>query len=1149
MTRARTKDRLFRLMMLSLPLLPMVVSAQTELFSEDFASQTEGRPAEDRWQIIGSKDSQYWNIKDKELQTGNLDEYYPGLTFAFIRAPGSSDWTETTISAEFVMRQDEGAVALAARVRDSNNYYYAVFRVRPGANGAGVERTVEIAKLSNGVPRSLANTVNGKVDLPPFESDKSKHRISLSVKGDKISTSFDGKEVLTASDSSLPSGSAGVGAAFNEVGFSNVVVTGPAPAAGSSATKAAPAAGASWRLIVVANLSQAEAESHAKFYSSQGFQDVEVLPKDDKFAVYLGRYPTEEEARTAHEKYKNDDGLLLEGVELISATAVASAPSGGGAGSAAAGRGYRVQVGTFSSSSEASAFRDKVEAEEGIFPVDVVTEGSTYLVLAGFAFPDRREVDETVNQLRSKGLDAKVIETAMEVPDAPAGGTSYGSNLSKESQDRLKKIDELIKQGHTLDDQNKIIEAVKALSPEEQAALAEGRKREAKIKELQERYDKAVYKEKNLEEGLKILDEWAEIDPENPMLASMKRDLRQRAGQSQGSVVDNDAGPPNFTTEGAWSPGSMAGINNSTSLVAAAGNANKAVWNANLAQAGTYEVAVNYRADANRASSVQYEITSADAKMQAASINQKEKDQQWVSLGKFTLPAGPVSVALNAKASNGGQFVSADAVRLSFQGSGSIVAATSPAERLASLMANAKQKEANGRFEDAKQDLLEAKNLNPPSNLVGEINESLIRLEDAISKSEGNAPKSSGGGKMGLILGILGGVAVLGAAGAAVAMMRKGKKAAPASPAPLSSTVATPSPKTPPPAAPAAPASRSTPNTPVPTSLLDQARHPAGNPAISAPTPLASKQVVTDSDRIRPGTLAPAPGARESSSGAVPVGKQEDKAARQAAAARQAEAAASAGDINIDDVVDLNDDQGLVVPDSTPVADPVPASGTPASGEFMVGPLPDSAPVLHSSPPSGIQMVDPGTFYAQNFEDEEVGRAPRNWKGTYDYASLVVTDQNLLDGSKRCLRFEKRQGTGSAYYACRFPDATGRVVVEYDLRCDDKNKYLLGFYIEKDEDFRHSIHTVVHKDTAKGNKVLLRLQNESFPYTLGQWVHIRFLIDLPRNLVDGYVDDKPVAVGVRLISRPKVINTLSIRDNLATEGLLLIDNIRIYKDR
>jgi hypothetical protein len=147
------------------------------------------------------------------------------------------------------------------------------------------------------------------------------------------------------------------------------------------------------------------------------------------------------------------------------------------------------------------------------------------------------------------------------------------------------------------------------------------------------------------------------------------------------------------------------------------------------------------------------------------------------------------------------------------------------------------------------------------------------------------------------------------------------------------------------------------------------------------------------------------------------------------------------------------------------------------------------------------------------------------------------------------MRFEKKTGSGSAYFACRFPDAGGKVLVEFDLKCEDKNKYLLGFYIEKDEDFRHSIHTVVHKDAGKGDKVTLRLQNESAPYALGEWVKVRFHIDLTRHLVDGYVNDKPVAIGVRLVSRPKVVNTLSIRDNLLTEGVLHIDNIRISRDR
>jgi hypothetical protein len=215
-------------------------------------------------------------------------------------------------------------------------------------------------------------------------------------------------------------------------------------------------------------------------------------------------------------------------------------------------------------------------------------------------------------------------------------------------------------------------------------------------------------------------------------------------------------------------------------------------------------------------------------------------------------------------------------------------------------------------------------------------------------------------------------------------------------------------------------------------------------------------------------------------------------------------------------------------------------------------PPPAVAPAAARAVAPAVAQVSavPGrlSFYSQNFDQEEVGAVPSNWQGEYDYSTLKVVDRGDGTGGK-CMKFEKLSGSGSAFYTCKFPDAAGRVVVEFDMRCDHKNKYLLGFYVEKDADFRHSIHTVVHRDVAQMDKVSLRLQNEAESYTLGEWVHVRFLIDLPRNIVDGYINDRPVAVGVRLVSKPRVVNTLSIRDNLATEGVLMIDNIEIYQDR
>lgn len=231
------------------------------------------------------------------------------------------------------------------------------------------------------------------------------------------------------------------------------------------------------------------------------------------------------------------------------------------------------------------------------------------------------------------------------------------------------------------------------------------------------------------------------------------------------------------------------------------------------------------------------------------------------------------------------------------------------------------------------------------------------------------------------------------------------------------------------------------------------------------------------------------------------------------------------------------------------------------STEFIIPPQPDvepgKAPEGTSSPekaepkpapaPPPPAVKDADTYYLQDFASEEIGKAPANWRGEYEYANLVVAELEDADGgARKCMKFEKKSGVGSAYYSCRFPDARGRIGLEFDLRCDDKNKYLLGFYIEKDEDFRQSIHTIVHRTNSSANPTL-RIQNESTPYEFGKWAHIKFDIDLTRQLIDCYVDDQPLAMGLRLNSSPRAINTLSIRDNLATTGTMYIGNIRIYR--
>jgi len=216
-----------------------------------------------------------------------------------------------------------------------------------------------------------------------------------------------------------------------------------------------------------------------------------------------------------------------------------------------------------------------------------------------------------------------------------------------------------------------------------------------------------------------------------------------------------------------------------------------------------------------------------------------------------------------------------------------------------------------------------------------------------------------------------------------------------------------------------------------------------------------------------------------------------------------------------------------------------------SSTEFVVPPPPDSDVDIPAGSSADFKADDPKVIFAQDFSGEDEGKQPSGWSGDYDYSTLQVVSDDSRANSK-CLRFEKSEGTGSALYTLKFPEAGGRFIVEFDIRCDEKNKYLLGFYLEKDGNFRQSISTIVHRTNSKANPTL-RLQNESTPYEFGQWSSVKFDIDLPRHLVDGFVDEKPVLTAARLTQAPKLINSMSIRDNLATTGTLLIRDIKVYR--
>ncbi|MCX7045677.1 MAG: SPOR domain-containing protein [Candidatus Sumerlaeota bacterium] len=267
-----------------------------------------------------------------------------------------------------------------------------------------------------------------------------------------------------------------------------------------------------------------------------------------------------------------------------------------------------------------------------------------------------------------------------------------------------------------------------------------------------------------------------------------------------------------------------------------------------------------------------------------------------------------------------------------------------------------------------------------------------------------------------------------------------------------------------------------------------------------------------------------------------------------------------------DEALDLSDILGSsAIPETTAeTLGPIPASEA-APGEAMaspfeiaeepMAPVDESMDVIFGAAKSTVEtpaVSAPAAgaagdiLYAEALDGQSVSQRPAGWEGEYAYAKLSVESATPSEGSRSYIRFEKANGAGSAHCFKKFPDVSGEFSIEFDICCHEKNKYLLGFYLEKDKDFRQSIHTIIHRTDPQAPSAL-RVQGESTPYRFGDWARVRYDVDLGQGVVSGFVNGKKVADRVALANCPPSINTLSIRDNLATTGVLMIGGIKVTK--
>jgi len=132
-------------------------------------------------------------------------------------------------------------------------------------------------------------------------------------------------------------------------------------------------------------------------------------------------------------------------------------------------------------------------------------------------------------------------------------------------------------------------------------------------------------------------------------------------------IID-DSSASGFTATSGWIPYGGQGYKNNVHYVGAGSGSEVATWTFNVAPGTTYQVAVTYSAQGNRATNAPYTVYDASTSLGTVAVNQQltpsdfiDQGVGWKTLGNFT-PSGSTLVVKLTNAANG--YVIADAVRI-----------------------------------------------------------------------------------------------------------------------------------------------------------------------------------------------------------------------------------------------------------------------------------------------------------------------------------------------------------------------------------------------------------------------------------------------------------------------------------------------------
>jgi hypothetical protein len=1076
------------------------IQAQGEpLFSETFTGPYQSSPA--GWTEVNTPEGNFWYLRDGKYTTGNGDviRAQDKRTYAVVQEGLDTDWSDYEVIVDAYMIQRNGGLLLTGRWTDARNHYEGVYET--GDRGV----TVRIALVSEGRTQVLAEATSRQIpSLPNLANGATPadgRQFRLRFEGDRISFFVDQDELIAATDSTISQGSAGVGQFENFVFFDNFRVLGLAP---SPATTGTPTPIATtpqdvqriFRLKVAEAWTREQATDYRRALEDMAFFPV-ILQESSpgRFDVLTGTFLSEDEANRWGNALLEEGDLIAFRVIPIDQSAAEELAEATREFAA-----YAVQAGRAQTQADADQMVTHLTTERDFFPVTSLPDGAGFKILVG-NFSTTEDAQGVLRQLASGGFpNAQVVEVPRRQLIEATPTTDVGvvadvlRSLPADQRERLEQMLEM------------------------ERRLALGSNTGEQIQQMQEFLQEMRESFTGLRQSVDSIQQEArereERDREvNRLIGQAESAIDARQWESAAQIIAqvHEIDPTNATARlletrvrAATASGGQTQDRESQIIAQAmeyenAGELQRArvVLELGRDQFPTnQQIAAEYQRVDN---AVQRQREQAQAEQDRLAQQQSEtrssqSDKRLLLFGAVGVVALCVIIALLVQLMRREKALRTQLSAISSRGP---VAATPMA--------------ASATYEEAYTD--------PEPRGGASFSASLDSL----------APSSGGG------IGLDPHEADQDISVLSSRVLATVKEATPPEP--------------------------------------------------DAPVVAGAK-----SARKRPGT--PSPDKPESSRVSLDFGSDEDTGGGSPKAETTKEEklapiseGGEMGFINFSDDEETkqpeklpSSDEGPALQDITPFDDPfgggenidigmgsepptspsidIDLEGPPLDGEETLPSVGGGAALIGGAALAGAsggssQSSDSqdGVVFTQNFSAAEAGEQPDSWSGDYEFASLKVSTENKASGSEASLRFEKRTGAGSALYSCRFPEAKGNVAVEFDLCCESKNQYLLGIYFEHDGNFRQSVHTVIH--VADGG-VSLRLQGKSIDYEFGTWVHVKYLIDLSLGVVDGVVNGQKVATRVPMVSMPEQssppsINTISIRDTLASEGVFYLDNIRIQR--